>query len=73
MLNPLKNLKMGGEVEMLRGEEPMRKLNLCLRKGLQIKKVSSSPKDNYESSVFPKGLTLLMILREEALWEVSSR
>ena len=37
MLNLLKSLSLGGEIEMLRGEELMRKDNLVLRSGLRMK------------------------------------
>ena len=36
MVNLLNSLSLGGEVEMLRGEEPMSKVNLGLRRELQI-------------------------------------
>ena len=37
MVNLLNSLSLGGEVEMLRGEEPMSKDNLGLRRGLRMK------------------------------------
>ena len=39
MLNPLKILNLGSDVEILRGEDPLSKFNLNLRRGIQFKMV----------------------------------
>lgn len=47
MVNPLRSLSLGGEVEIWRGEEPIRKVNL-FKKRAPNKDVPSAPKANFE-------------------------
>ena len=62
MLNPLKSLNMGEEVEMLRGEEPMRKFNLGLRRGHKIIFVIGHLRIIKNEVVVPILLSLLVLL-----------